>query len=127
MRIVTLSLNESGKKGLEERISRTAEKGLFYCQLRRGVERRLALKIEALRERMDRLARSTGGRAIVTEKIDDLRSAFAELLDELSHQYLIGYSPTNSRHDGTLRHVKVEVDGKYQVRAREAYRAASPK
>ena len=70
-----------------------------------------ALKVDALRERMDRLARSTGGRAIVTEKIDDLRGAFAELLDELSHQYLLGYAPTNASHDGTLRQLKVEVEG----------------
>jgi Ca-activated chloride channel family protein len=86
-----------------------------------------ALKIDALRERMDRLARSTGGRAIVTEKIDDLRGAFAELLDELSHQYLLGYAPTNSAHDGTLRQLKVEVEGRHRIRAREAYRAPSPR
>jgi hypothetical protein len=49
------------------------------------------------------------------------------MLDELSHQYLIGYTPTNARHDGTLRHVRVEVDGGYVVRARDAYRAASAK
>jgi VWFA-related protein len=86
-----------------------------------------ALKMEALKERMTRLARSTGGRAIVTEKIDDLRGAFAELLDELSHQYLLGYAPTNSAHDGTLRQLKVEVEGRHRVRAREAYRAPSPR
>jgi len=86
-----------------------------------------ALKTEALRERMDRLARSTGGRAIVTEKIDDLRGAFIELLDELSHQYLLGYTPTNAAHDGTLRQLKVEVDGRHRIRAREAYRAPTPR
>jgi len=86
-----------------------------------------ALKMEMLRERMDRLARSTGGRAIVTEKIDDLRGAFAELLDELSHQYLLGYTPTNAAHDGTLRQLKVEVEGRHRIRAREAYRAPSAK
>jgi Ca-activated chloride channel homolog len=86
-----------------------------------------ALKMEMLRERMDRLARSTGGRAILTEKIDDLRGAFAELLDELSHQYLLGYTPTNAAHDGTLRQLKVEVEGRHRIRAREAYRAPSAK
>ena len=82
-----------------------------------------ALKMDMLKERMIRLAHSTGGRAILTEKIDDLRGAFAELLDELSHQYLLGYSPTNAAHDGTLRQLKVEVDGRHHIRAREAYRA----
>jgi Ca-activated chloride channel family protein len=82
-----------------------------------------ALKMDMLKERINRLAHSTGGRAIVTEKIDDLRGAFAELLDELSHQFLLGYTPTNTAHDGTLRQLKVEVEGRHRIRAREAYRA----
>ena len=86
-----------------------------------------ALKVEALKERMTRLAHSSGGRAVVTEKIDDLRGAFAELLDELSHQYLLGYAPTNTNHDGTLRQLRVEVDGRHKIRAREAYRASNGK
>jgi Ca-activated chloride channel homolog len=86
-----------------------------------------ALKMDALKERMTRLAHSTGGRAVLTEKIDDLRGAFAELLDELSHQYLLGYTPTNAAHDGTLRQLKVEVEGRHRIRAREAYRAPSPR
>lgn len=81
------------------------------------------LTMEPLKKTMNRLATATGGRALATEKIDDLRAAFAELLDELSHQYLLGYASTNSSHDGTLRRLKVEVDGRHQVRAREAYRA----
>jgi Ca-activated chloride channel family protein len=86
-----------------------------------------ALKMDVLKERINRLAHSTGGRAVVTEQIDDLRGAFAELLDELSHQYLLGYTPTNTAHDGTLRQLKVEVEGRHRIRAREAYRAPSPR
>ena len=76
---------------------------------------------------LDRLATTTGGRAFQTERIDELRTAFTAMLDELSHQYLIGYAPINSKHDGTLRKLKVEVDGAYKVRAREAYRAPAAK
>ena len=83
--------------------------------------------MEKLRKLMERLAATTGGRAFETERITELRVAFADMLEELSHQYLIGYTPSNAKHDGTLRKLKVDVDGKYQVRAREAYRAASPK
>jgi VWFA-related protein len=85
------------------------------------------VKMESLKKTMNQLAGTSGGRAIMTEKIDDLRSAFAEILEELSHQYLLGYSSTNSRHDGTLRRLKVEVDGHHSVRAREAYRAPEAK
>ena len=85
------------------------------------------LKMEALKKTMTRLAGATGGRLVATEKIDDLQAAFAELLDELSHQYLLGYTSTNPNHDGTLRRLKVEVEGRHQVRAREAYRAPDKK
>jgi len=83
--------------------------------------------MDNLKKLMERLAASTGGRAFETERIAELRVAFEAMLDELSHQYLIGYAPTNGKHDGTLRKLKVEVDGKYAVRAREAYRAPAPK
>jgi len=83
--------------------------------------------LDKLKKLMERLAATTGGRAFETERIDELRTAFAAMLDELSHQYLIGYAPTNAKHDGTLRKLKVEVDGAYKVRAREAYRAPAAK
>jgi len=83
--------------------------------------------MESLKKTMSRVATATGGRAIATKKIDDLRTAFAELLDELSHRYVLGYTPTNSRHDGTVRQLKVEVDGHHHVRVRETYRAPESK
>ena len=76
---------------------------------------------------MERLAAPTGGRAFTTDSIDELHVAFDELLDELSHQYLIGYQSTNAKHDDTWREIKVEVDGHKAVRARQGYRAAISK
>jgi hypothetical protein len=71
---------------------------------------------------MRRLAEPTGGRALFTERIDELREAFGALLEELANQYLLGYVPTNSRRDGALRTIQVEVDGHPAVRARRSYR-----
>jgi VWFA-related protein len=104
-----------------ERRLEASDVSLYMIGEGRGV------KLEALQKIMTRLASKTGGRSIVTEKVDDLRSAFTEILDELSHQYLLGYTSTNTSHDGALRHLKVEVDGRHQVRAREAYRAPERK
>jgi hypothetical protein len=47
------------------------------------------------KELMERLTRSTGGLASFTERIDELHGIFAELLEELSQQYGLGYQPTN--------------------------------
>lgn len=77
------------------------------------------LNMQALKGTMNRLATATGGRAFTTAKADDLRQAFADHLDELSHQYLLGYAPTNTAHDGTLD-LKVEVDSRHRIRTRDA-------
>ena len=73
---------------------------------------------------MERLSKPTGGRALFTDSIDELHDAFNDLLDELSHQYLLGYPPTNDVRDDTIRRIKVTLDGPYQIRARQSYRAA---
>ncbi len=77
---------------------------------------------ESLRQVMQRLSTPTGGRAFSTDNIDELQSAFAELLDELSNQYLVGYQPTNADRDSAWREISVEVEGNYTVRARQGYR-----
>jgi len=76
-----------------------------------------------LKKAMQRLTVPTGGRTFSTESIDDLQGTFAELLDELSNQYLFGYQPTNSKRDDTWREIRVEVEGQSHVRARQGYRA----
>jgi len=80
---------------------------------------------EGLKMIMRRLSTPTGGRALFTDSIDELHDAFAELLDELSNQYLLGYPPTRSERDDTWRRIRVDVDGYHQVRARQGYRALS--
>lgn len=78
---------------------------------------------EYLKKVMERLATPTGGRVFATNRIEELQGAFVELLDELSNQYLLGYQPTNGRHDSAWRSIRVEVDGYRNVRARQGYRA----
>jgi VWFA-related protein len=80
--------------------------------------------MEPLKKVLERLAAPTGGRALFTESIDELHVAFGQLLDELSHQYLLGYPPTNATRDDTWRRITVHVDGRFQVRARQGYRAS---
>jgi len=83
--------------------------------------------LDPLKRIMERLSKPTGGRALFTESIDELHDAFNNLLDELSQQYLLGYPPTHSVRDDTFRRIKVNVDGGYQVRARQGYRASAEK
>ena len=78
--------------------------------------------MDPLKKIMRRLAEPTGGRALFTENRGTGRGVREAFLEELSNQYLLGYSPTNNTRDETLRHIKLEVDGHHTVRAREAYR-----
>ena len=80
------------------------------------------LSVERLQKVMERLSNSTGGRVFAMASIDQLSSAFDTLLEELSHQYLIGYPPPGDVRDGKFHEIKVRVDGHNNVRARSGYR-----
>jgi VWFA-related protein len=104
-----------------ERRLQSSDVTLYMIAQGRGVT------MEPLKKIMERLSLPTGGRALFTESIDELHTAFADLLDELSNQYLLGYQSTNSRRDDAWRKIKVEVDGHRDVRARQGYRAVAGK
>jgi len=104
-----------------ERRLQSSDVTLYMIAQGRGVT------MEPLKRIMERLSVPTGGRALFTESIDELHVAFADLLDELSNQYLLGYQSTNSKRDDAWRKIKVDVDGHHEVRARQGYRALAGK
>ena len=99
-----------------ERRLQTSDVTLYMIGQGRGVSQ------EYLRKVMLQLTSPTGGRSFFTESIDELQSAFDELLDELSNQYLVGYQPSNIKRDDKWREIKIVVDGYTNVRARQGYR-----
>jgi len=77
-----------------------------------------------VRRAMEQLAKISGGRAFAADDVDDLGKALSYVRDDLAHQYLLGYSPSNSALDGNYRRIAVEIqNGRYKIRAREGYRA----
>lgn len=80
------------------------------------------LDVDRLKKIMDRLSTPTGGRVFAMASINELSSAFDALLEELSHQYLIGYPPPGDTRDGKFHEIRVRVDGHKNVRARSGYR-----
>jgi VWFA-related protein len=74
---------------------------------------------------MKKLAEETGGRVIeVGNKIEKLKQAFQQISQELRSQYNIGYTPTNSKHDGTFRKVEIRTKQQgYKIQARAGYYA----
>ena len=74
---------------------------------------------------MKKLAEQTGGRVIeVGNKQEKLRQAFEQIQNELRSQYNIGYSPSNTKQDGSYRKIQIHVKGEnYKVQARQGYYA----
>jgi VWFA-related protein len=73
-----------------------------------------------------KMAEDTGGREIEVRSEKSLDKAFDIISEELRSQYVVGYYPTNAKHDGTFRKIKVEVDKPdTKVLARKGYYAPS--
>ncbi len=75
------------------------------------------------------IAQRTGGRAFFPDKKFDLNAAFAEIEKELRTQYLIAYSSTNKKRDGSYRQISIEITNpdlkkeKLEIRHRPGYYA----
>ena len=103
-----------------EQAVRASDATLFMVALGRGVRNAM------LKTSIERLVDMSGGRALFVERSDQLDEPFAEILEELSNQYLLGYESTNASRNGAWREIKVELPNHgYDVRARQGYNAAN--
>jgi VWFA-related protein len=86
---------------------------------------RLRLGLQALdqsEDNLERLAKATGGRLYVPRSFDALESTYAEVADELRHQYALYFTPLNKSRDGSFRRVRVEtVNPAYYPQTRIGY------
>jgi Ca-activated chloride channel family protein len=58
---------------------------------------------------LDELTEMTGGRVFPVENLNDLPDIAAKIGMELRNQYVLGYKPSNIRHDATWRRIKVKL------------------
>ena len=73
---------------------------------------------------MRKLTEQTGGRVInVGNKFDKLREAFDQVAAELRSQYNLGYTPLNTKLDGTYRKLEIKNKQNYKIQARAGYYA----
>jgi len=87
----------------------------------------LRLGIDALDQselHLEQLTTATGGRLYKPTTFRDLEKTYAEVADELRHQYALYYAPLNSKRDGQFRNVRVEtINTTHRVSARIGYYA----
>ena len=122
--LLTDGLNTAGRLSQKEAINGVlAAEAVVYAI---GIgSKRDGLDRDALRE----VAQRTGGRAFFPDKKFDLNAAFAEIERELRTQYLLAYSSTNKKRDGSYRKVTIEITNpelkkeKLEIRHRPGYYA----
>ena len=80
---------------------------------------------------LPQLAEETGGE-VMRDKIENINTAFATLVEHLRTRYTIGFVSTNSKRDGTFRKLKLELspatektNGKMVVKTRHGYIAVN--
>jgi VWFA-related protein len=84
-----------------------------------------AIHDKNLQKLLQRITRTSGGRAFFADGPSALDGVFADILDDLHHQYTLAYPAPHDRRDGVWHRLKVDVaGGKYHVRARQGYRLA---
>ena len=108
---------EQGVSDSRRATLRRAESGEFMIYA-------IGLHGTGLEDEMTAMAEETGGGHSLTKKDEDLGQTFARVVDELHHQYVLGFSPQAL--DGRSHKLKVQTkqDG-MKVRARKSYLAAA--
>jgi VWFA-related protein len=79
---------------------------------------------ESARHELREMGDKTGGRVYPVKQLQQLDAIYAQIAAELHTQYSIAYYPSNEKHDGKWRNVKVEVkQSGLTARTRPGYRA----
>ena len=84
---------------------------------------RLGLRVlDQSENQLAQIAAATGGRLYKPHSFQALDSTYAEVAEELRHQYALYYTPLNKRRDGSFRRVRVETaNPDYQTHTRIGY------
>jgi VWFA-related protein len=75
---------------------------------------------------LQQLAEKTGGRVHFPPRESQLREISEAVSTDVFSRYLISYTPSDRRKDGTWREISIDVPEGYRVRARPGYFAPSP-
>jgi VWFA-related protein len=112
--------DESSRASLAdaERELQASDAAMYAVGLGRGA------RFDTLTRLLEKLSETSGGRALVAKDAKGLPDAFREVVDDLSHSYVLSYIPTNAVRDGGWRKVSVEAPGRnYRIRSRQGYLA----
>jgi VWFA-related protein len=96
-------------------------------QFLKKYKRSKGLTASGIAESLDRFSEATGGKAFFVNQTLDLKNALRLIKQELSHQYILGYT-SHTAPDSEYRKIAVKTKKKsYRVRTREGYYSGEKK
>ncbi len=116
-------ISRSAKRSeLDALMGNSSDATIRFNQLRIG-DLRDGLRVLDLSEQMlAQLTAATGGRLYKPQSFAGLEATYAEVAEELRHQYAVYYTPLNKARDGGFRRVRVEMTNPaYQGHTRVGY------
>lgn len=96
-----------------------------HCKLERMEKLQINRRLyEAANDELREMAAKTGGRVYPVKTLQELDPTYKQIAAELRTQFSLAYYPSNEKHDGKWRKLRVEINKPgLTVRARPGYRA----
>ena len=83
----------------------------------------IGLGIRVDRERLEQVAALTGGEAYFTTDVAELEGHYRRIIEELHRRYVLAYTSTNGKRDGSWRKVEIRAAEGTRIRTRGGYYA----
>jgi VWFA-related protein len=99
-----------------------AEVLLYFIGLLSEEDKRAAKRAKRA---MEALSKASGGMAVFPESLEDVEKIALAVANDIRNQYVLTYSPTNQKLDGSFRQIRVVANGPGRpvVRTRSGYYA----
>jgi VWFA-related protein len=121
--LITDGFDENSEASIERAIARVHEIGAtIYCV---GIGGVMGVPLPS-QTRLRALADQTGGRVYFPWRDSELAAIGKTIAADAHSRYLLTYTPTNQKRDGTWREITVAAGEGLRVRTRPGYRAPAP-
>lgn len=107
--ISNTEISRAAKKAELDELMSSGSSSVHFNQLRIDDLRRGLQILDLSEQNLADLTAATGGRLYKPQTFDALDSTYAEVADELRHQYALYYTPVDKARDGRFRRVEVET------------------
>jgi VWFA-related protein len=123
--VVTDGEDNASKVGLDQLVRESQQTGVLIYAIGLLNDATPAEAARAKRD-LDALTLATGGKVFYPRDVGEVDSIAQAVAHDLRNQYTIGYTPSNTKQDGTFRRIKVIVNSppNVTVKTRTGYYAS---